>query len=403
MHTKKLSDQLFSLAQKINPSFSAPSSWSLLSDQAERELLSDITLKALTAEHTNSFFDKGHYEKTLGQKKSFTAKRSRLVTDFIGNVYVERFPSNSSNGALPKTDQSHIIKAADDICREGYCVWPEQLSKDYINSILLALSHLEFTNRVTGEKLLGEEISRSKDKLTGSWWISEIDKLGAEAALQELAFDPTIIAVVQEALGTIPIHVQTNCWWSFPHRKEKDKAVSKSENRNAQRFHQDQEFITFIKVFVYLSDVEMGNGPHVYVARSIDDLERVEHLDSASNRMLDKEVAEIFKDKEFAFITGPAGQIAFVNTRGYHKGAPLKKGFRLILQFEYASSMYFNPVKPFSASGLTENLLALRNNFPRAFKNYRAPDVSREGKPLVLAKGAGRKRLLEGIRRFFLR
>jgi len=403
MHTIKIPDQLLSLATKINPSFTPPDSWSQISDQAERELLSNITIKALAAELTNSFFDSTHYEETLSEKKSFTAKRSRLVADFIGRVYTARFPRNYSKGVLPKANESLIVKAAGDICREGFFVWPEQLSEDHINSILLALSRLEFSNRITGEKLIGEEIARRKGKLNGSWWLSEIDELGADAALQELAFDPTIITVAQEALGTIPIHVQTNCWWSFPHRKEKVKAISKAENRNAQRFHQDQEFITFIKVFVYLSDVGMDNGPHVYVARSIDDLERVGYLDSVSNRLLDEEVADIFKDKRFAFITGPAGQVTFVNTRGYHKGAPLNEGFRLILQFEYASSMYFNPVKPFSASGLTENLQTLRSDFPRAFKNYHDAGFARKEKQLSSTGGKGRKYFAERIRRFFLK
>ena len=42
--------------------------------------------------------------------------------------------------------------------------------------------------------------------------------------------------------------------------------ISKSEKyTNAQYFHWDNDFTKFLKLYIYLTDVEDGCGPHIYI------------------------------------------------------------------------------------------------------------------------------------------
>ena len=151
----------------------------------------------------------------------------------------------------------------------------------------------------------------------------------------------------------------------LPEQDQEETKRLNWESSNAQLFHQDQEFITFLKVFLYLSDVDENSGPHVYVRGSALDYEERLGVVEASRRFSDETITTAFGAERIASITGPKGQIVLANTRGFHKGSPVISGHRLILQIEYASSLYSSPIEPFDVSSLTRELLALRAVSPR--------------------------------------
>jgi hypothetical protein len=143
--------------------------------------------------------------------------------------------------------------------------------------------------------------------------------------------------------------VQTNIWFSFPTYLEKNNLST-----NAQMFHQDKEFTKFLKVFIYLSDVGEDSGPHRYVEGS--------HVDEAhtfgiafSDRIPDAEITRYYDASRIKTLLGPAGTITFGDTSCVHKGEPLVAGHRVMLQFEYAASLYLSPVAPFEQ--MSERLL----------------------------------------------
>src|SRR5690606_8644383 len=74
-----------------------------------------------------------------------------------------------------------------------------------------------------------------------------------------IANDPEIISAVSGALGARPIISSLIAWWSIPHA---------GQAREAELFHRDVDDWRFIKLFVYLTDVDAGAGPHVYVPGS---------------------------------------------------------------------------------------------------------------------------------------
>ena len=110
--------------------------------------------------------------------------------------------------------------------------------------------------------------------------------------------------------------------WSFPAREGESVL---------QAFHRDSEDWRYLKVFVYLTDVDASAGPHVYVHGS--------HLTQAPVRLRfysDAEIAGAHRPEQLLTATGTRGFCFAVDTAGIHKGAAPLHHPRLMLQIQYS-------------------------------------------------------------------
>lgn len=140
--------------------------------------------------------------------------------------------------------------------------------------------------------------------------------------LLALANRPEILAVVEQLFGCRPTISYMAAWWSYP----TGIAAQQAEN-----FHRDIDDWAFIKLFVYLTDVDEDNGPHIYVRRSA----KAERA-NAIRRYQDEEVETLFPRSDIVTMTGKAGSAFLENTFGLHKGQPVREGQRLIFQAVYS-------------------------------------------------------------------
>jgi hypothetical protein len=153
----------------------------------------------------------------------------------------------------------------------------------------------------------------------------------AEYALRDIATCPHILALANSAtllslaeryIGCKPTISQLGVRWSFPN----------PEGRSSlQTFHRDSEDWRYFKVLVYLTDVDAGAGPHVYV--------RGTHLTRAPLRLQlqsDAEVRGEYGEDKLITATGPRGFAFAVDTAGVHKGASPASTRRLMLQIQYS-------------------------------------------------------------------
>lgn len=148
--------------------------------------------------------------------------------------------------------------------------------------------------------------------------------------LQELATDETLMAVAQAYLRCRPINDLVAMWWSPP-------TGSAPSSEAAQLFHFDMDRLKFVKFFIYLTDVDSGHGPHVYVKGSHVRKPKPIRRDG---RIPDEEILEHYGREAIVEITGERGTILAVDTRGFHKGKAPEAGDRLLLQVEYANSLF---------------------------------------------------------------
>ena len=157
--------------------------------------------------------------------------------------------------------------------------------------------------------------------------------------LYDIVNHPELLAVVARVLGGKPTIAYIPVWWSLP--------AGDGKALQAENFHRDVDDWRFLKLFVYLTDVDEDSGPHVYVPGShgADKLTEIRRYSEA-------EVQEAFgPDCEKRF-TGPAGTAFLENTYGFHRGYPAKLTPRLILGVTYCiQSVPYGPKAPVAIIG----------------------------------------------------
>jgi hypothetical protein len=137
----------------------------------------------------------------------------------------------------------------------------------------------------------------------------------------ELMNRPDMLRIAAEYLGCTPTISGLRIDWSTP----------SDTPGNVQEFHRDYDDWRFIKLFMYLTDVDDDSGPHEFVATS--------HLRSGRLRARPYQRAELERDygpQNLVRVRGPSGTCFMVDTWGVHKGnAPLAKQ-RVMLQVQYS-------------------------------------------------------------------
>jgi hypothetical protein len=162
--------------------------------------------------------------------------------------------------------------------------------------------------------------------------------------VQALMMDPVLINIARNYLQSEPIFDFPAMWWSTSFSKE-------ASSEAAQLYHFDMDRIKWLKIFIYLNDVDMDNGPHSYIRGSHKVGAKPKHiLKRGYVRIEDKELAPYYKKEDFVTLVGQQGEIFAGDTKCWHKGNPLKKSHRLVLEFQYTSSLFGTNYPPLSVS-----------------------------------------------------
>lgn len=160
-----------------------------------------------------------------------------------------------------------------------------------------------------------------------------VTALLADADVQSLLADPSLLAIATGYLGTEPRADVLSMWWHA--------ATDVPDSMAAQFYHFDMDRPKWLKVFVYLSDVGPANGPHTFVAGSQrtgaipDSL-----LAKGYSRLSDEEVTHAFGADSIVEFSAPRGTLIVEDTRGLHKGRHVEHGDRLILQLQFSNSLF---------------------------------------------------------------
>ncbi len=338
---------------------------SLISDKDD--IYKQKLLAVLQCELSKSFFEKDHYKNTYTEAAFFDYKKSAEFSTILGKIFPKidfKKQLSCQENNITKNCSSEQIQDA--LEKEGYFIFPERLSESLVNKIIEGLKPGLFTLKRSHQLFKvnsPENLEKIKDN---TCWIFDQQEVINIEEVQKLIMDPILLDSMQQFLGSTPIHVQANSWWSKPELSD-----SSSLNRNAQLYHQDKEFIKFLKVFIYLNDVNEDNGPHQYIAGSNKNyLDYVPEDYQISERMTDEYLSSVYPKDKFKSMTGAKGTVIIEDTSGFHKGKPLIKGYRQLLQLEFASSLYFNPVPCFTPNQLTADYQAFLKNNPRFSLNY---------------------------------
>ncbi|MYM26591.1 hypothetical protein GTP46_28600 [Duganella sp. FT135W] len=138
----------------------------------------------------------------------------------------------------------------------------------------------------------------------------------------ELANSPALLGLAARYMACKPTISALGLRWSFP--MPGDSSV-------LQAFHRDSEDWRYLKVLVYLTDVDDNAGPHVFLRGS--------HLTRAPVRLRfysDSEIVNAHGDDMLLTALGTSGFCFAVDTAGIHKGTAPTQHPRLMLQIQYS-------------------------------------------------------------------
>jgi hypothetical protein len=136
--------------------------------------------------------------------------------------------------------------------------------------------------------------------------------------------------IAQRYLGQPVLMDEVAFWWTTTQRAE-------DADINAQQFHQDRDRLSFLKFFIYLTDVTPETGPHVYLKGSHTSIPWSLRGDG---RKTDDAVRQAGLWPNVTELYGPAGTIMGVDTIGLHKGKTPSSGDRLALENEFSTSLF---------------------------------------------------------------
>lgn len=145
-------------------------------------------------------------------------------------------------------------------------------------------------------------------------------------SLSEILFSKKFLLLAKSYLGQNTMTVSASYFISFPNKNlnEIDKIS------NAQYFHWDNDFTKFLKLYIYLSDVDANSGPHVFVTGTH---KRKNFKHKLHRPYTDNDIYSSYS--EVKSFLGNKGSSFFVDSYGLHKGETVKTNNRIMLNIHY--------------------------------------------------------------------
>lgn len=269
--------------------------------------------------------------------------------------------ANELLGALTKEQQDEMLA---ELKNDGFCIASVKLSDDICSHIM------DFAKTTPAEpwdsagRIYEKAIYDKNRSGIGKFQFDKNDIVKI-SDIQNLLADSSIISFAQNFLGCFPVIDSVNLWWSLPND-------GKASEEIAQTFHFDCDRAKWLKMFVYLTDVDKNTGPHVFVKNSQkSEARRASLLKRGYVRVSDVDMAEVYDPDEIVELCGAKGTIMFVDTSGFHKGKPPITDERLIFEIQFSDSLFgANYPKIDIKSPLSENLAIAFIDRPSAFQLF---------------------------------
>lgn len=278
-------------------------------------------------------------------------------------------------GILPFTEDSQFKAAAKTIDQQGYVKFPGLISKDVCEALKeIALKEPSWVRPIDVGAEAG--LVKFQDKSIHAVYNSEkpigirydmfIDQLIKYPLIQKIVTDPSILNLAQNYLQATPVLDAVNMWWCTSYSKT-------PSDEAAQKYHFDLERPKWLKIFVYLTDIDEETGPHCFVAKTHKSNKIPwKLLKRGYARIEDQEVAETFAPEDVLVMTGPKGTLLAEDTRGLHKGLHLQRGERLIFQIQYSNSLFATTSTkvPLTSDEVTVDFKTAMQEYPRIFQKF---------------------------------
>lgn len=271
----------------------------------------------------------------------------RLFGNLRAKAWLPR-PTNMSEGAI-----ANSVAA---LKRRGWDILPFRLDRAAVSEIrAFAFSTPAYAEN-PAERVRVDESNIPHDHGRYTWRMDELTRV---PAVQTLLRDSTLPSIAQGYLECRPILTSVSIWLDPVYDGKFEPHV----------YHYDNDGPAFLKFFIYLSDVDADTGAHSFIEKSHgrnkpDKFTRARRYDRG-------ELLEYYGQESEIVFSAPAGTILAEDTSGFHKGTTLRRGYRLLLQLQYAM-LDIPHEEEFSANIRRVKMDALDQNIRRISRKFLA-------------------------------
>lgn len=245
-----------------------------------------------------------YYVQRLATPYWLRAGLSRVIARFLAARHPSLVSSDAGRSGL-----------AGDLRSNGLVSLPSLVTPEWADKVLAYLQ---------GKEVVVQGRAVPLDRVSPEVTIADYSLITVLSCplIMALINDPEVLSLASAYLGCCPTLSSVGLRWSFP---------SRSRASDVQRFHRDPDDWRFVKLFVYLTEVDENSGPHVYVQGS--------HRTDVELRARSYDLARIekaFGPDAVQTVTGPRGTAFMADTAGIHMGRPPSDRPRLMLVAQYS-------------------------------------------------------------------
>ncbi|MGH7415040.1 MAG: phytanoyl-CoA dioxygenase family protein, partial [Candidatus Rokuibacteriota bacterium] len=257
-----------------------------------------------------------------------------LMSRFLSLRYPAR-PIAPMAGVLSALPSREIMRAADIMRERGHFVLPQRVPSETCDRLLefaLTQPALVYTRHNHAWKRVVTVYEPTRP-LAAHYQFDRKNVID-HPDVQALMADPVLVELAQAYLEVEPVADFIKMWWY----------TASSQPEPSQLYHCDMSRIKWVRFFIYLTDVGVGNGPHCFVIGT-------HRTGAIPSRFLargyahisDEDVVRHYGAQEIVELIGPRGTIIAEDTRGLHKGQQVHVGHRLMLQIQFSNSLFGHP------------------------------------------------------------
>ncbi|MDP3557252.1 MAG: phytanoyl-CoA dioxygenase family protein [Bacteroidota bacterium] len=268
--------------------------------------------------------------------------------------------TDSVNGIIGKISPADFTNINTILNKDGYYNFDKKINPELVSKIY---NYALKANTVTAPLYDKKIVFDPKNPISEIYRFEQNDLIN-NTDIQQLIMDPVLINVARNYLGCEPIFDFPAMWWSTTFLKE-------ASSEAAQLYHFDLDRIKWLKIFIYLNDVTSENGPHRLIKSShLPGAKPQELLNRGYARIPDEDILKHYKPDDFLVVIGDAGSMFAEDTKCWHKGTPLKSGNRLVLEFEYTSSLFGANYPKFEVKNISDEFKQFCINNPIYASNF---------------------------------
>jgi hypothetical protein len=184
--------------------------------------------------------------------------------------------------------------------------------------------------------------------------------------IQNILTNQYLLSIAEGYFKSLPIIDTFSAWWSF---KTKDDYV---DHKAAQSWHFDMDRTKWLKIFIHLEDVSKDNGPHSFISGTHKNYGIDKIILKQGYKRIDNEIINrLYSKSKIVQFLGNKGSMLIEDTRGIHKGEPIRKGSRLLLQLQYSTAIFGSNINKIKLpSEKTNQFSNLQKINPQIFENF---------------------------------